>query len=224
MRRNRGAAHWKRASPQSSREQINPPARPGWEFWIDRGGVHRRDRPRATEQSAKLLSVSDVRGRRGRGHAADAGREPRRASGGPGGLDQKKLGTTVATNALWRQGDAAGHHARLRRRALIGDQTRPSLFALDIVKPAPLFAGVIEADERLDAAGAVLSPLEALAEALARAKAEESVAIAFLHLRRPTPSGAQASWRGGGFVHRFEFRYLPLPRFIPRAETTVVDA
>ena len=68
---------------------------------------------------------------------------------------------------------------------VIGDQARPSLFALDVVKPAPLYAGVIEADERLDAAGQVVRPLDEvpLADALARAAAEgfQSVAIAFLH-------------------------------------------
>src|SRR6185312_3859315 len=108
---------------------------------------------------------------------------------------------------------------------------RPSLFALDIVKPAPLFAGVIEADERLDAAGEVVRALDeaALAAALASAAADgfESVAVAFLH----ADLDAAHERRAGELASAAGFRFVslssdvsPLPRFVPRAETAVVDA
>ncbi len=107
----------------------------------------------------------------------------------------------------------------------------PSLFALDIVKPQPLFAGVVEADERLDAAGAVLRPLDeaALAAALGKAAADgfASIAIAFLH----ADLNAAHERRAGELARAAGFRFVslssdvsPLPRFVPRAETTVVDA
>src|SRR6185312_799536 len=145
-----------------------------------------------------------------------------------------KLGTTVATNALLERRGARTLLVTTRGFAdalLIGDQARPSLFALDIVKPAPLFAGVIEADERLDAAGEVVRALDeaALAAALASAAADgfESVAVAFLH----ADLDAAHERRAGELASAAGFRFVslssdvsPLPRFVPRAETAVVDA
>jgi 5-oxoprolinase (ATP-hydrolysing) len=142
------------------------PPNGGWEFWIDRGGtftdVIGRD-PDGAEQSAKLLSAS--------GSYEDAGVEAMRrmlgaAPGAPFPAKQVasiKLGTTVATNALLERKGARTLLVTTRGFAdalAIGDQARPDLFALDIVRPAPLHAGVIEADERLDAAGAVVRPLD----------------------------------------------------------------
>ncbi|HEY2708501.1 MAG TPA: hydantoinase/oxoprolinase family protein, partial [Caulobacteraceae bacterium] len=209
----------------------------GWEFWIDRGGtftdVIGRD-PAGGETSAKLLSASSL--------YEDAGVEAmRRLIGLAAGaafpaerVASIKLGTTVATNALLERKGAKTLLVTTRGFAdalAIGDQARPSLFALDIEKPAPLYAGVVEADERLNADGSVLRALDeaALAAALARAAAEgfESVAVAFLH----SDLSAVHERRAGELARAAGFRFVslscevsPLPRFIPRAETTVVDA
>ena len=83
-----------------------------------------------------------------------------------------RMGTTVATNALLERRFARtllitnrGFADALR----IGDQSRPDLFALDILRPEPLFAGVLEVDARLAADGAVIEPMDpaALAAQLA---------------------------------------------------------
>jgi len=216
---------------------LTAPQPRGWEFWIDRGGtftdVIGRD-PDGAEQSAKLLSASNS--------YEDAGVEAMRRMLGavPGApfpaerVASIKLGTTVATNALLERKGAKTLLVTTRGFAdalLIGDQARPSLFALDIVKPPPLHAGVVEADERLDATGAEVRPLDeaALAEALARASnmGFESLAIAFLHADL-NPAHER---RAGDLARAAGFRFVslssdvsPLPRFIPRAETTVVDA
>jgi 5-oxoprolinase (ATP-hydrolysing) len=211
--------------------------RPGWEFWIDRGGTFTDvigRAPDGAETSAKLLSVSAA--------YADAAVEGmRRMLGAPPGapfpaeqVAQVKLGTTVATNALLERKGAKTLLVTTRGFAdalLIGDQTRPSLFALDIEKAAPLFAGVVEADERLDAAGALVRPLDeaALADALARAAAEgfESVAVAFLHADLNPAHERRAgelAWAAGFAFISLSSDVSPLPRFVPRAETTVVDA
>src|SRR5580698_3507161 len=162
-----------------------------WEFWIDRGGTFTdvvARRPNGAETTAKLLSASPA--------YEDAGVEAMRrlmgvAAGAPFPVSDVaaiKLGTTVATNALLERKGAKTLLVTTGGFAdalVIGDQARPDLFALDIVRPARLFAGVVEADERLDAAGAVVRPLDeaALAAALARAAADgfESAAVAFLH-------------------------------------------
>jgi len=209
----------------------------GWEFWIDRGGTFTdviARAPDGVETSAKLLSVSAA--------YEDAGVEAMRrlmavAAGAPfpaGRVAAIKLGTTVATNALLERKGARTLFVTTRGFAdalEIGDQARPSLFVLDIDKPAPLHAGVIEADERLDAVGAVIKPLDetALAEALGKAAGDgfESVAIAFLH----ADLNPEHERRAGELARRAGFRFVslssdvsPLPRFLPRAETTVVDA
>src|SRR5580692_7010868 len=209
----------------------------GWEFWIDRGGTFTdviARSPDGGETSAKLLSVSDAYEdaaveamRRLMATAPDAPFPAER-------IASIKLGSTVATNALLERKGARTLFVTTRGFAdalAIGDQARPSLFVLDIVKPAPIYAGVIEADERVDAAGAVIRPLDeaALATALATAVADgfESVAIAFLHADL-NPAHER---RAGELARQAGFRFIslscevsPLPRFLSRAETTVVDA
>jgi 5-oxoprolinase (ATP-hydrolysing) len=76
-----------------------------------------------------------------------------------------RLGTTRGTNALLtRTGTppiffvTAGFEDLLR----IGNQARPDLFALDIVKPEPLYAESIGVSERLSADGSLLRPLDEL--------------------------------------------------------------
>ncbi|HKT52963.1 MAG TPA: hydantoinase/oxoprolinase N-terminal domain-containing protein, partial [Caulobacteraceae bacterium] len=209
----------------------------GWVFWIDRGGTFTdligRD-AQGRLRTLKLLSVSEA--------YEDAAVEGmRRMLETPAGapfpaarIAAIKLGTTVATNALLERKGArtlfvatAGFGDAL----LIGDQTRPKLFALSVEKPAPLYAGAIEADERLDAAGDVVRALDAetLTAKLRAAVAEgyETAAIAFLHadLNGEHERRAGEIARAAGFSHvSLSHEVSPLPRYLPRAETTVADA
>jgi 5-oxoprolinase (ATP-hydrolysing) len=208
-----------------------------FDFWIDRGGtftdVIGRDGA-GRLATLKLLSSSPayedaaVEGmRRMLGVAADAAFPAQR-------VGAIKLGTTVATNALLERKGARTLFVATQGFAdalAIGDQTRPDLFALDIEKPAPLYAGVVEADERLGATGAVLRPLDgaALAERLKAAVAQgfTSAAIAFLHAdlnpAHELAAGEIALAAGFAFV-ALSHQVSPAPRYIPRAETTVADA
>src|SRR5690606_28629560 len=95
---------------------------------------------------------------------------------------------TVATNALLeRRGEptALVVTAGLRDVLEIGTQQRPDLFALDIRLPPVLYERVVEARERVSAAGEIVEPLDEtrLADDLARLRDDgiDSVAIAFLH-------------------------------------------
>jgi 5-oxoprolinase (ATP-hydrolysing) len=208
-----------------------------FDFWIDRGGTFTDVIGRSGDgrlATLKLLSSSPaypdaaVEGmRRMLGVATDAAFPAER-------VGAIKLGTTVATNALLERTGARTLFVATEGFAdalVIGDQTRPSLFALDIVKPEPLYAGVIEADERLDAEGAVLRPLDAaaLAERLKAAVAEgfTSVAIAFLHAdlnpAHELQAGEIARVAGFDFV-ALSHQVSPAPRYVARAETTVADA
>ena len=104
---------------------------------------------------------------------------------GAGAIDVRR-GTTVATNALLE--GATRPVLLLTNRGLgdlpwIGDQTRPDLFALDIRRPAPPCAGVVEVDGRIGADGRVRAPAEVSVEAVAAwvARGVESAAVVLAH-------------------------------------------
>ena len=75
-----------------------------------------------------------------------------------------RLGTTRGTNALIERTGSRVGLVTTRGFAdvlAIGNQDRPDLFALEIEKPQPLAARVVEIDERVSAEGRVLRPLDA---------------------------------------------------------------
>ncbi|MDP2258327.1 MAG: hydantoinase B/oxoprolinase family protein [Caulobacter sp.] len=216
---------------------IGTDATAGWTFWIDRGGTFTDvigRGPDGTEQTLKLLSASPS--------YADAAVEAMRRllAVRPGDrfpaerVAAIKMGTTVATNALLERKGARTLLVVTRGFAdsiLIGDQSRPELFALDILRPEPLYAGVVEADERLASDGAVVTALDApgLAARLEAARDDgfTSVAIAFLHsdLNPAHELAAGEIARQAGFDYvALSHEASPLPRFVPRAETAVADA
>jgi len=208
-------------------------SKPGWQFWIDRGGTFTdvvARRPDGELLTAKLLSEDP-------GHYADAAAEGvRRLLGGDSAavVDAIKMGTTVATNALLERRGAAT--ALLVTRGFgdaldIGYQSRPDIFALHIVKPAPLYQHVVEIDERIAADGTVLRPLDekAAGNALQRLRREgiESIAICLMHgyrfeahEARLAEIAVEAGFRQVSASHRVE----ALVRFVSRAETTLADA
>jgi len=82
----------------------------------------------------------------------------------PGALDRFVHGTTVATNAVLERAGARVvlvTTAGFRDLLEIGRQDRPSLYDLDVDRPAPLVPAtrVVEAEERLAADGEVLRAL-----------------------------------------------------------------
>ena len=208
-----------------------------WSFWIDRGGtftdvIGRTDD--AHEVTVKLLSTSLL--------YQDAAVEAMRriltvAPGTPfpaHRVGSIKMGTTVATNALLERRGAKTLFVTTKGFAdalEIGDQTRPDLFALNLDRPAPLYAGVIEANERLAADGSVVRALDVqqISTLLANALSQgfEAVAVAFMHADLNPAHEIAAGKLALGLGYRFvalSHEVSPLPRFIPRAETTVADA
>jgi 5-oxoprolinase (ATP-hydrolysing) len=207
----------------------------GWQFWIDRGGTFTdivARRPDGRLLTKKLLSVDPL-------HYEDAATHGIRAllaeCGEPGAaIDAIRMGTTVATNALLeRRGDRTllvvtrGFADALR----IGYQNRPDIFARRIVLPEMLYEEVVEADERVDAQGEILRPLDedALRAALAAAHARgiRGVAIAFMHgyryadhERRAAAIAAELGFTQISVSHEVS----ALMRLVSRGDTTVVDA
>ena len=204
----------------------------GWRFWIDRGGTFTdlvARSPRGELVVRKLLSVQPDR-------PGDPAVRAIRALLGPGErIEEVRLGTTVATNALLERRGAPtllllnrGFADLLR----IGDQHRPDLFALRIDKPDPLEQRVLEVGGRLAVDGRELEPLQldgALAEQLRQARADglSSVAVALLHsYRYPSHELQLGEWLATfGFEQiSLSHRVSPLPRLVPRGQTTVLEA
>ncbi len=210
----------------------------GWQFWIDRGGTFTdivARTPDGNIRTAKLLSENPE----AYWDAAIAGIRRLLDIGTDDPLPAKvihsiKMGTTVATNALLeRRGEPT---ALLITRGfkdalIIGYQNRPRIFALDIQMADKLFDRVVEAVERIDAHGAVLTPFD---DNQCRAdlqavydKGCRSLAIAFMHgYRYPDHEGRAAEIAAEiGFKQISQsHKASPLMKLILRGHTTVADA
>ncbi len=209
-----------------------------WQFWIDRGGTFTDvvgRAPDGTLKTLKLLSENPERYRdasmEGMRQLLDIGPEDPIS---PARVESVRMGTTVATNALLeRRGERTvlvitrGFRDALR----IATQARPRLFERHIVLPELLYERVIEADERVDARGELVTPLDAAAlRAELQAAYDAGIracAIVFMHGYR-TPAHereAEALARAVGFPQiSVSHRVSPLMKLVPRGDTTVVDA
>jgi 5-oxoprolinase (ATP-hydrolysing) len=211
-----------------------PDATPLWHFWIDRGGTFTDVVARAPDGTAtvvKLLSVDPE-------HYDDAAVAAiRRLTGiaeGPLPPADIRIGTTIATNALLERAGAPTLLAITRGfgdALRIGYQHRPDIFARHIVLPPPLYAEVVEIDERVDIDGAVTIPLDLVAaETCLRAaydKGLRAIAIVLVHgYRYPGHEDALAALAARiGFTQiSVSHRVAPLNRLIARGDTSVVDA
>jgi 5-oxoprolinase (ATP-hydrolysing) len=145
-----------------------------------------------------------------------------------------KLGSTRGTNAIL---EGKGARTALivtkgfRDLLMIGNQQRPDLFALQVIKAPVLYHSVIEVNERVDAQGKILCPwrdheIENVIRML-RAKRIESVAIAFLNSYR-NPSH---ELRVKSLLMSNGFRFVSCSnelssqvRLLQRSETAVANA
>ena len=144
------------------------------------------------------------------------------------------IGTTIATNALLERKGATTAlliTSGFKDLLEIGNQARPSLFDLSIVKPKQLYSSVTEVNERLDSGGNIITKLN-------KTKLEKdlrnlynsgyrSLAIVLLH-----------SWKNPihedicfdiatkiGFKNiSISSQIMPLINIVNRGQTTVVDS
>jgi len=209
-----------------------------WDFWIDRGGTFTDIVGRAPDGSLhphKLLSenpeaykdaaiqgIKEILGL----NASDKVPSDQ--------IDNVKMGTTVATNALLeRKGDRT---ALLITKGFgdmleIGYQARPDIFAKEILKPELLYESVIEVTERVLADGTVEQKpdLETIKPELEKLQKSgvDSVAITFIHAWKYPDHEAQVAKlvREMGFTQvSVSHEVSPLVKLIGRGDTTVVDA
>jgi 5-oxoprolinase (ATP-hydrolysing) len=144
-----------------------------------------------------------------------------------------RLGTTKGTNALLERKGAKtafitteGFGDILK----IGTQQRPDLFALNIIKPKPLYTEGVEISERLDANGSIFKQLTIndLEDKINLLKSLniESIAVALMHSY--LNSEHELILKNELEKH---FKYVSISsdmsgqiKFVPRAQTTVVNA
>jgi 5-oxoprolinase (ATP-hydrolysing) len=208
-------------------------ARPGWQFWIDRGGTFTDCigiAPDGRFHTTKVLSSDEA--------PVEAIRAVLEGAGEPVGTEtleaRVKLGTTVATNALLeRRGvpTALLTHEGLAGVFDIGTQERPELFDLEIELPARLQRWRLEIAGRRDAGGEIVEPfdLDAARAALERASGQgaRSVAIVCMHAHAfPDEEQRLAEIaREVGFEHvacsHAQAREIG---FLARGETAIADA
>ena len=203
-----------------------------WSFAIDRGGTFTDVVARSSAgklRVEKLLSENP-------GQYEDAALEAIRRvlAEESGEVDEVRMGTTVATNALLeRKGERValaitrGFGDALR----IGYQARPDIFARHIVLPTMLYERVIEIDERIGVDGDVLVPLD---EAAARAALEqaresgiEALAIVLMHGWRHTAHEVRLAEIARELAFdqvSVSHEVAPLIKLVGRGDTTVVDA
>ncbi len=173
-------------------------------------------------QDAAIQGIRDIIGL--------SGNEPIPAAA----IEVVKMGTTVATNALLeRKGDrlaliiTKGFKDALR----IGYQNRPNIFARHIILPTMLYEQVIEVDERYDAHGQELKPVN-----IEQVKNDlqtiyhtgiRSCAIVFMHSDRyphHEQQVAQLAQEIGLTQISVSHQVSPLMKLVSRGDTTVVDA
>ena len=210
-----------------------------WQFWIDRGGTFTDavawHGSGDVLRTAKVLSEDPARGE-------DASLAAIRAVAGlPDDADLRtlgpisiRLGTTVATNALLTRSGEPTVVVLTRGFGdllVLGDQSRPRLFELDIRRPEPPLLGVVEAWERLGVDGDVITPLDEdrlRTELQAAWQAGASAcAVALLHGWRHDQHERRAVElaREVGFLHVAASHLVcPLQGLLGRGQTTLVDA
>ena len=209
-----------------------------WQFWIDRGGTFTdlvARRPDGALITHKLLSENPERYK-------DAAVQGIRDLLGltatdaipPGSIQNVKMGTTVATNALLeRKGDRTvlaisnGFGDALR----IGYQTRPYLFALNIELPELLYEQVVQVPERIGVDGEIVMALDEDAARTGLQAAYDdgirAVAIAFVHGFKYIDHEVRVATIAAeiGFTQiSASHQVSPMMKLISRGDTAVVDA
>lgn len=210
----------------------------GWRFWIDRGGTFTdivARAPDGTLSTAKLLSENPER----YADAAIAGIRQILGLGADdpwpaGAIDEVKMGTTVATNALLERKGARTLlvvDCGFADLLAIGNQARPELFDLAIRPTPPLHADVLEIGGRIDRDGGTVTPLDEAAVLAdlraARAAGHEAVAIALTHAWAHPATEARVAElaRAAGFAQvSASHAVSPLVGLVARGRTSVVDA
>lgn len=209
-----------------------------WEFWIDRGGTFTdiiSVSPNKDIFIDKYLSENEKKYKDASVFAIKKRLNIDINAPVPQSLiKQIRLGTTVATNALLERKGAKTlliTNKGYRDILEIKDQTRPDIFALNIIKPEKIYDLVIETDARIDKDGKILSSpdYDSLEEEIAKAckKGYNSAAIVLMHsyLFPKFEKKIKSILLKNGFNYVFESnKSAPVAKITTRGDTACCDA
>ena len=227
------------STQSQGRQGRHCPLQAGWRFWVDRGGTFTDLVALPPHGPLVVRKVLSVQPQLPGDPAVAAIRELLGLEVGapipPGLIQELRLGTTVATNALLERSGAPTLllvNTGFADALLIGDQHRPDLFALQPIRPAPLYQQVLQVAGRLGADGLEIEPLrldDALAASVraARQAGCRSCAVVLLHAtRQPLHELRLGEWlQSFGFEQVvLSHQVSPSPRFVPRGHTALVEA
>ena len=209
-----------------------------WQFWVDRGGTFTDIVGRTPQGELKTHKLLSENPERYEDAAVQGIREILKLPVGTpipkATIEAVKIGTTVATNALFeRKGDRTlllitqGLGDLLR----IGYQNRPKLFELNIILPELLYEQALEVTERIASDGEVLTPLDEVQvlQSLKTAFQDgfRSVAVAFMHgykFHDHELRVGQLARQVGFDQVSLSHQASPLVKLVSRGDTAVVDA
>ncbi|WP_229217031.1 hydantoinase B/oxoprolinase family protein [Dyadobacter luteus] len=143
---------------------------------------------------------------------------------------EMRLGTTRGTNALLERKGAKTLlivSKGFKDLLYIGNQQRPSLFQLNIPEPSLLYTEVSEIDERLDAEGNVITPIDLETLHEHAAGDFQSVAVSLLHsYRNPDHETSVAKFfrQNGHQYVSSSAELFPFSHYLRRTQTAVVNA
>ncbi len=152
-----------------------------------------------------------------------------------GRSDEVRVGTTVATNALLTRSGAKLvllTNKGLKDALSIGYQARDDIFALEIRKATPLYYEVMEIDCRMTADGQVSKPVDEeevlnLLRQLKERAPDAVLAVVFMHsyLNGEQEDEVARLATSLGFTNlSLSHKVSPLIKYVPRGDTTCVDA
>jgi 5-oxoprolinase (ATP-hydrolysing) len=211
-----------------------PPAthHKSWHFWVDRGGTFTDIVARSPDGALlthKLLSKNPTQYT----DAITAGIK-HFVGEDVSCVEAVRVGTTIGTNALLERKGARTVFVTtggFKDGVAIAYQNRPDIFALKIRKPEMLYERVLEAHERVTAAGEVLialqvEPLRSRLQEI-RKQGITSCAITLVHGYKHSRHEQQLAALAAemGFEHvSVSHEVAPVIKFVSRADTTLVDA
>ncbi|MGE4520173.1 MAG: hydantoinase/oxoprolinase N-terminal domain-containing protein, partial [Desulfobacteraceae bacterium] len=209
-----------------------------WEFWIDRGGTFTDIVSISPKNQVFIDKYLSVNKRKYNDAAVFAIREKLETKDcdpvDSSKIKQIRLGTTVATNALLERKGAKTlliTNKGYKDIFAIGNQKRPDLFALNIIKPEKIYEKVIETSARTDKNGNIISDIDTNYLRSEIKKAYEigirSCAIVLMHgYKHPDFENKIAE-----ILKEFKFDYIfpshksaPVIKITGRGDTTCIDS
>ncbi|MEA5403340.1 hydantoinase B/oxoprolinase family protein [Arcicella sp. DC2W] len=146
---------------------------------------------------------------------------------------QIRIGSTKGTNALLEMKGAKTAFfvtAGFKDLLVIGNQSRPDIFALNIVRPEPLYSEVIEVNEQIDKDGNIIQAMDiSVIEVAAKRLKEAGISAIAICLKNAYRNNIHEKVLKEILQKYFQYVNISTElsrqiKFLNRAETTVVNA